>query len=325
MRGERVLWLIFALLVLASPALAQIVAPPVNPQIVSTPFPVNIISPAPAPTGIPTVIPSCPSTGYPCGLPTPAPYPTSSQLPGTLKSVVTGPSTAPAAKNGGYDAVVDANGRAATRTCDATTSTQCSTIDANGVGVTKVCDATTSTNCVKVATALADNNTTGNAQSTSAYGMLYNAATSFWTRRRNAASPAPTGVPASAYNAAGPAAPIYGTQAYSCGTITTATTTLCVGAVASKVVYNTLVTITAVCTTACSVQFKQGTQTTNPCDTNTSALSGVFWFPNGAGSVSLSGGAGSLAVAPTTAGYQECVVTTGTLTDIGVHIMGEQF
>ena len=153
-----------------------------------------------------------------------------------------------------------------------------------------------------------------------------NGALGTWDIRQAAPSPAPSGIPASMYNNGGAAVPIYGTTLITnaCANITTATTTLCRALSGTTKIFVTSYVITSICTATCSVQFESGTQTTNPCDTGTTTLSWQFWFPSGSGQISSAPGLG-LALPPSSAGQQLCVVTTGTITDITVFAMGAQF
>lgn len=123
----------------SGPSAASVIPTPI-PWTTASPAPVSCVAVAavgtcatPIPWSQASPLPISLPTSFPGNFPTPIPYPTSSIMPGTLRSVRVGPSTAPAASNGGYDAVVDSNGRTATRVCDATTSTQCVAVTAGGV------------------------------------------------------------------------------------------------------------------------------------------------------------------------------------------------
>jgi hypothetical protein len=102
----------------------------------------------------------------------------------------------------------------------------------------------------------------------------------------------------------------------------TATTTLLVALSAGKQIFlcewTLLVGVSS--TTATAVQFEYGTQTTNPCDTGTTVLTGVMGsFTTTAGpAIMLVNGpySGSTFVVP--AGNQLCLVTTGPAAGINV-------
>jgi hypothetical protein len=90
--------------------------------------------------------------------------------------------------------------------------------------------------------------------------------------------------------------------------ISTATTTLLVAAVAAKIIYVCSLNFTTGGTTP-TYQFKYGTQVTNPCDTGPANLSGAF-APT-SGSTFLAMGSGVLM--QTIASQQLCVTTGGTI------------
>lgn len=102
----------------------------------------------------------------------------------------------------------------------------------------------------------------------------------------------------------------------------TATSTLLVALTAGKQVWvcewTLMIGVSA--TTATSVQFEYGTQTTNPCDTGTTVLTGAMGsFSTTAGPALLNvNGPYSGATMETTAGQQLCLVTAGPAAGINV-------
>lgn len=88
--------------------------------------------------------------------------------------------------------------------------------------------------------------------------------------------------------------------------ITTATTAQLVAPVAGQAIHVTAFSLTAGGSTTAKLVY--GTQTTTPCDTGQTALTGLLTLSSG-GSVSAGAGSAILFIAP--AGAQLCIVQTG--------------
>lgn len=75
-------------------------------------------------------------------------------------------------------------------------------------------------------------------------------------------------------------------------------------------------TIQGSATTVGTVQLESGTQTTNPCDTGTTTLTGVYKGNITASVPTVVGRSGSGTIMATTAGQQFCAISTGTTIDV---------
>jgi len=124
-------------------------------------------------------------------------------------------------------------------------------------------------------------------------------------------------VAASTVNIAGASDPCLDTSAIKSSAavnLSSAATTALVALAASKSIYvcGYSISILGLATTAGTIKFEYGTQTSTACDTGTTVLTGAFFGSTTAGGVSQITGSGDATQFSAASGNQLCAVTTGT-------------
>lgn len=187
-----------------------------------------------------------------------------------------------------------------------------------------ICDPTTGNRCAALSSTPNGSDSSGagsQAVDVNAYAPLFNGST--WDRPRSAVGTgAPVGVHAVGYNASGADAPVIGKTDIT-GTITSATTTLLVSATSAKRIYPIAITLGFIGTTGATAQLEYGTQSTNPCDTGTTVVGGVYVLTTG--TTLIDEGGQNLIGTISGTNVQECLLTTGTITDIYYRFGYEKF